>query len=93
MRSSDWQVDLVEYLINGGTVGRSQAELIKRASNRVNASDVIKYLYALQSERKIQSFAVAPKQWNYKPNYRTIIYDPKIVWRATIDILPAAQRD
>lgn len=78
MRSSDWQVDLIAYLIDGGTVGRSQAELNARASNKVNAPDVNTYLHALASERKVQKF---------------ILSDREIQWRATVDILPAAQRD
>lgn len=77
MRSSDWQVDLVEYLINGGTVGRSQTELIKRASNKVNAPDVNAYLHALASERKVQKFIVSDGfKWSKQ----------EIVWRATTEI-------
>lgn len=69
----DWQARLVEFLINGGTVGRRQSELISRVSTKVDDREVLSFLNSLMSEGKVQKF---------------ILPGAVIQWRATRSILP-----
>jgi hypothetical protein len=67
----DWQVKLVRYLIEGGTRGRRQQELIALAGGNVRDGEVIAYLRLLAAGKKAQKF-VLPGQ--------------VAVWRATKEI-------
>jgi hypothetical protein len=69
--SSDWQVSITKYLIEGGTQGRRQSAIIVRANGKVDESDVIAFLMSLAAERKVQKF---------------ILPNGVIQWRATSNI-------
>jgi hypothetical protein len=69
----DWQAKLTEWLINAGTVGRRQSELISRVSTKVDDREVLSFLNSLLAEGKVQKF---------------ILPGGVIQWRATTKILP-----
>lgn len=75
--STTWQDDLREFLIEGGTEGWGQREIVKRLENKVLVEDIIPELEFLLNSNppKVQKFLVPT-------NGR-----PKTVWRATIHIL------
>lgn len=71
----DWQVLLVNYLIGGGTVGRSQTEVTFKLKNHVKVPEFMNYLEVLVAQEKVQKFRL-PSRGN-KVTY----------WRATTKIL------
>jgi hypothetical protein len=73
----NWQDTLREFLIEGGTEGWGQREIVKRLESQVLVEDIIPELEFLLNctPPKVQKFQVPTKG-------RT-----KTVWRATIHIL------
>lgn len=74
----DWRDTLREFLISGGTDGRSQSEIIAKLNGYAAADAIRNELEALHLEDKVQRFDV-PAQSGMGRS--------KLVWRATNKIL------
>jgi hypothetical protein len=74
---TDWRETLRDFLIEGGTEGWPQREIVKRMEGTVLAEDISEQLEFLLNcdPPKVQKFLVPTKG------------RPKTVWRATIHIL------
>lgn len=75
--AQNWQEVLREFLIEGGTEGWGQREVVKKLENMVTVDDIVPELEFLLNTNppKVQKFLVPTKG------------RPKTVWRATIHIL------
>jgi hypothetical protein len=69
--SIDWQVNVTKHLIDGGTQGRRQSELISKAGGNIRDGEVIAFLRTLAADKKANKY-VLPGQIAY--------------WRATSNI-------
>lgn len=69
--SLHWQVKVCQLLIDGGTQGCRQSELIKKAGGSIRDGEVIAFLRMLAAEKKAQKF-ILPGQVAF--------------WRATSEI-------
>lgn len=72
---SDWQGTIVRMLINGGTTGLKQGELLVRVGREVTGAQLTEFLNTLLMEHKVQKFRVPIARGQ-----------PAIVWRATTKI-------
>lgn len=75
--SMSWQDHLHDLLVEAGTEGLGQREIVKKLENLCRADDILnelEYLLACNPQ-KVQKFLVPTKG------------RPKTVWRATIHIL------
>jgi len=60
----DWQVSVTKFLIEGGTVGRRQSELVSKAKG-AGDGEVLAFLRLLAQEKKAQMYVLPGqvKQW------------------------------
>lgn len=75
MTTVDWQLRVVNYLIDGGTTGRKQSDVQNWVTVYVRAAELVEYLNILWMEGKVQRFQVPHAQGT------------GTVWRATTKIL------
>jgi len=54
----DWQVKLVRFLIEGGTQGRRQQDLIQQAGGTIRDMEVIAFLRLLAAGKKAQKYVL-----------------------------------
>lgn len=71
-----WRERVIDHLINAGTVGAQQTELLTMLRRQANARDMLRFLNVLKAENKVQVFRV--------PSARGLTAN---VWRATTKIL------
>ncbi len=73
----DWQAELRDFLIAGGTNGWGQKEIVKKMESIAQADDIRdELLFLLNCDPpKVQKFVVPTKG------------RPKTIWRATVHIL------
>jgi hypothetical protein len=71
----DWQEELVHILVDAGTVGLTQYQIIKRFDHWILAGQLLNELEILRLQNKVQRFRVPTKG------------RPAIYWRATNLIL------
>jgi hypothetical protein len=74
----DWRELLINYLIEAGTVGKKQAEIVTKFEHHASAAVITGELEALQSEDKVQLFHITPKGGSGR-KYK--------LWRATTKII------
>lgn len=74
----DWRDSLREFLINGGTDGRSQSEVVAKFNGYASAESLTNELEALHLDDKVQRFDVMSETGKGRP---------KLVWRATNKML------
>lgn len=77
--SIDWRDHLDDMLINAGTTGLKQREIVARMQNLATAGDIAQHLTALLAEDKVQRFVV--------PSRLGTGGRPATWWRATHLIL------
>lgn len=70
----DWQIDILDWLINAGTVGRDQSELLRRFQGRASSEMITSFLESYHLEQRLQKFVYPPKGGKGRR---------KTVWRAT----------
>lgn len=71
---TDWEADVIDYLINAGTVGRDQSDLLRRFQGRARADMITDLLDAHQLEDRVQKFVLLPNGGKGRR---------KTIWRAT----------
>jgi F0F1-type ATP synthase delta subunit len=61
----DWQATIVRTLIDSGTRGRRQSELIAKVGKKAGDQEVIAFLHLLAQEKKAQMYVLPGqvKQW------------------------------
>ena len=74
--STEWQNQLVRFLISGGLGGREQTRIMTLLGPKVYADRVLHELNGLRAEGKVQKFNLPVKGKGVA-----------IVWRATTEIL------
>lgn len=72
MTTIDWRQRATTYLIDGGTVGRRESDVIKCVARYTDATGVQAFLTSLVLERRAQKFQLP---------------DGTTQWRATTNIL------
>jgi len=65
MTDEDWQVKITRFMIEGGTQGRRQSDIIKKAGGNIRDGDVIAFLRTLAADKKAQKFILPGQiaQW------------------------------
>lgn len=71
-----WHETLIGYLIEAGTVGRSQSEILTRLGHKVTRGEIMEFLEALKSVGKVQRFEIGHEAAGR----------PRNMWRATTKI-------
>jgi hypothetical protein len=75
---SEWQEDLIEVLVNAGTTGLKQSEIVSYFARKASSESLVRELEILHAQQRVQKFMVK------KPSGAG---RPAVVWRATIHIL------
>jgi hypothetical protein len=76
---NDWQDQLIEYMIDGGLIGRKQSDILAKFDTVANAERINAELTFLAAEDKVQKYVVPPISRRGGRSY--------IVWRATTKIM------
>lgn len=79
-----WQEDLIDYMINGGTAGRNQSDILRRFQNRATTDMITSELESYQIEKRMQKFMYPPKGGKGRPT---------TMWRATTKMLELGELD
>jgi hypothetical protein len=66
----DWQVKITKFLIDGGTQGRRQSELIAKAGGNIRDGEVIAFLKILAADKKVNKYILPGQiaQWRATTN-------------------------
>ncbi len=67
---SDWQVKVTQMLIEAGTQGCRQQDLIAKAKNKAGDGDVIAFLRMLAADKKVDKYILPGEvtQWRATTN-------------------------
>jgi hypothetical protein len=79
---TDWQSNLIEFLIEGGVIGRKQAQIITRFDSFASAKRLEQELEFLAADDRVQKFNIPAM--GRRGGRRCVI------WRATTKILEVA---
>lgn len=77
-QQSFWDEQVILFLVNGGTLGRTQREIMLRYKGTIDSVALNAFLEALREEGKLDRFRVP------HPSGKG---NPRTVWRATTKIL------
>jgi hypothetical protein len=75
----DWREDLIDFMIEGGLIGRKQSEIIIRFDHVATIAQIVAELEFHAAEDKIQKFVMHPTGRKGGRSY--------IIWRATTKIM------
>lgn len=79
---TDWQSDLIEYMIDGGVHGRKQAHIVARFDAFANSKRLEQELEFLAADDRVQKFNIPATGRRGGRRY--------VVWRATTKIMEVA---
>jgi hypothetical protein len=79
---TDWQSGLVEFLIDGGVIGRKQAQIVSRFDGYATAKRLEQELEFLAADDRVQKFNIPAVGRRGGRRFT--------VWRATTKILEVA---